>query len=183
MNRQAQVAQPSPAADFRAGLVEHWKPVFRLLYRLTHDPHESEELAQETMVRAMERRESFQAGSNLRAWLMRIATNAFLDQCRRKKVLRFGPLEESSALDRPDNDAPPSSPMELREIGDAVAAAVAQLDPTPRAVFLLRVQEEMEYSQIAEAVGLSEGAARWHMMQARRDLMVKLDGKLDEFHK
>ena len=53
-------------------------------------------------------------------------------------------------------------------------AALAVLPETQRLVFLLRVQENQSFQQIAEALELAEATARWHMLQARRQLMEKM---------
>jgi DNA-directed RNA polymerase specialized sigma24 family protein len=52
------------------------------------------------------------------------------------------------------------------------------LPETARAVFLLRTREELSFREIAEAIGATEETARWHMLQARRRLMQRLDGWL-----
>ena len=74
------------APDHFAQVVEaHWPAVYRLLYSLCGNAHDSEDLAQETFLRAMRRWDSFRSGTNLRAWLLRIATNAYFDLRRKKK--------------------------------------------------------------------------------------------------
>ena len=172
-DEQEPQAAPGPAID-RESIMSHWEPVFRLLYRLTRDRHDTEDLTQETFVRALERSGTFQPGSSLRAWLMRIATNAFLDLCRRRKALRFTPLEQEPT----QHSVEPVARLQDQELHEAVASAVARLPETPRVVFLLRVQEEFSYAQIAQALDMSEEAARWHMMQARKRLLASLDGRL-----
>lgn len=82
--RVAGVGGLSPEA-----LVEqHWEPVYRLVYHLCGNLHDAQDLAQETFLKAMAAAGSFKAGSNLRAWLLRIASNAFLDMRRRRKTAR-----------------------------------------------------------------------------------------------
>jgi RNA polymerase sigma-70 factor (ECF subfamily) len=66
--------------------------------------------------------------------------------------------------------------MANEELGAALADAIAELPETARAVFLLRTQEQMSFREIADVIGTSEETARWHMMQARRGLMKRLDG-------
>jgi RNA polymerase sigma-70 factor (ECF subfamily) len=72
-------AQPAGPRDFAALVEAHWSAVYRLVYSLCNDAHDSEDLTQETFLRAMRRWDSFAHGTNLRAWLLRIATNAFFD--------------------------------------------------------------------------------------------------------
>ena len=58
---------------------EHWNRVYRLLHCLTGNTHDTEDLTQETFLRALKRLDSFRPGTAMRAWLLRIATNAFFD--------------------------------------------------------------------------------------------------------
>jgi RNA polymerase sigma-70 factor (ECF subfamily) len=76
---------------------------------------------------------------------------------------------------------PPPAPgqgLENRELHAAVEAAVAQLPEVQRVIFVLRSQEDLSFRQIAAIVGSTEQTARWHMMQARRALLARLDGQL-----
>ena len=152
----------------------HWGCVFGLLYRLARDPHEAEDLTQETFLRASQRRDSFVAGTNLRAWLMRIATNAFLDGRRRRQVARSTPLCEEAGLSHPARG--PVQRVENQELVEALETAIREVPEIPRLVFLLRTREELSFKEIAGMIGVSEETARWHMLQARRALMERLDG-------
>src|SRR2546430_13712595 len=53
------------------------------------DLHDAEDLAQETFLRALRRFDTFKSGTNLRAWLLRIATNAFFDVERKRQTLKI----------------------------------------------------------------------------------------------
>ena len=57
-----------------------------------------------------------------------------------------------------------------------VRLALAELTELPRSVFLLRVEGDLSFAEIAATVGISEEAARWHMHQARNKLAAKLRG-------
>jgi RNA polymerase sigma-70 factor, ECF subfamily len=176
------VTQPpddgGPPPDVSQWVALHWDSIYKLLYRLSGGRrHEAEELSQETFLRAIERQASFTSGTNLRAWLSRIATNAFLDRQRRRKVMKITALpEEYQAAD--ESVAAPGKNLEAGELHQSVLAAIASLPETPRTVFLLRSQEEMSFREIAETIGTTEETARWHMMQARKALLARLDSKL-----
>ena len=158
-----------------AGMVRHyWDAVYRLLYRLSRDTHDTEDLTQETFLRALERADTFQAGTDMRSWLLRIATNLFLDLCRRRKTSRAGELP----CDPVDAGKPPGWVIQNAELGDLLGRAIARLPAAARAVFVLRAQEEMSFRDIGQVIGATEETARWHMMQARRALMQDLEGKV-----
>jgi RNA polymerase sigma-70 factor (ECF subfamily) len=150
----------------------HWDDVYGLAYRLCRKRDEADDLAQEAFLKAAIRRESFSDGTNLRAWLLRIVTNAFLDGRRRRQSSGSEPLIEDPHA---SGQAPPEV-IANEELGVALADAISELPETARAVFLLRTQEQMSFRDIGGSIGITEETARWHMMQARRGLMKRLDG-------
>lgn len=167
-------AQGDASAVIAEWVAVHWDATYKLLYRLTMNRHDAEDLTQETFLRATERQTSFQAGTNLRAWLLRIGTNAFLDRQRRKKVMKFTALPEELSCD----SELPGQGLEDAERHASVEAAIASLPEVQRVIFLLRGQEALSFREIGESIGMAEETARWHMMQARRQLLVKLNGIL-----
>jgi RNA polymerase sigma-70 factor (ECF subfamily) len=166
-------ADPAVRATLTSWVNEHWDGVFGLAYRLTRSRHEAEDLAQDAFLKAAGRHESFTAGTNLRAWLLRIVTNAFLDGRRREKASPLTPMGETPF---PANGPAPGRAIENRELAQALESAMSELSDVPRTVFLLRTQEQMSFRDIAQIVGTSEETARWHMLQARRQLMQRMQG-------
>src|SRR5260221_2764274 len=79
--------------SFAALVREHWDAVYRLMQSLSANVHDTEDLTQETFLRAWSRIDSFRPGSNLRSWLLKIGSNAFLDEQRRRKRSKLKPLE------------------------------------------------------------------------------------------
>ena len=153
---------------------QHWDAVFAVMYRMAGNRHEAEDLAQETFLRAASQRGSFVQGTNLRAWLMRIASNAFVDGRRRARIAKATPLGED--IDVAAASVEPAGAMVSHEFSEALAAALLELPETGRMVFLLRTREELSFREIAETIGISEDTARWHMFQARQRLMERLEG-------
>jgi RNA polymerase sigma-70 factor (ECF subfamily) len=166
---------PAGPAAFAAVVEAHWPAVFKLLYGLAGNRHDAEDLTQETFLRAFDRWASFRAGTNLRAWLLRIATNAFLDLRRRRQRAPVQPL----AQEPPAAGAAPGRALEVAEEGERLRRALATLTETTRLVFLLRAQEDLSFRDIAELAGTTEQAARWHMHQARVKLLGLLQGPGD----
>jgi RNA polymerase sigma-70 factor, ECF subfamily len=152
----------------------HWDAVYRLAYRLAGGVHDAEELTQETFLRAIDRKETFATGTNLRAWLLRIATNLFLDGRRRRTIIKLEPLTEGP----PRDDPPPWRGMEGAELKGLLDDAVRRLPEQQRIVLLLRAEQGLSFREIGQIVSVGEETARWHMLQARRQLMKDLDGKL-----
>lgn len=152
----------------------HWSAVYRLLYRLTGDTHDTEDLTQETFMRALNRLDTFAPDTRMRSWLMRIATNAFFDVERKKHRAGVTSLEfEPAAAGKL-----PEEVLEIAEESELVRVAMRELPAKTRLVFHLRVQEDLSFREIAELADTTEQAARWHMHQARSILLQRLDGKL-----
>jgi RNA polymerase sigma-70 factor, ECF subfamily len=157
--------------DFAQVVEQHWTAVYRFLFRMTGNAHDTEDLAQETFLKALKRWDTFAPGSNLRGWLLKIACNAFLDSRRKQARLKL------AAVPPEVEDRAVAADQRLETVEQAAlarAALDALTDPT-RAVFHLRVQEELPFRDIAELVGTTEEAARWHMHQARTILIAKLE--------
>ena len=158
-----------PSEIFQEVVEAHWTSVYRLVYSLTGNPHDTEDLTQETFLRAFKRWETFQKGTNLGAWLLRIATNAFFDVKRKKQTLKVGPLTE----DVLSEERSAESMMDVAEQGELIRVAVQDLTELTRLVFHLRVTEELAFKEIAEIAGVTEVAARQHMHQARAKLLKR----------
>lgn len=154
-----------------AEIVEtHWAAVFRFLLTMTGNHHDTEELTQETFLRALRRADSFQAGTQIRPWLLRVAANACRDLWRKRNRSRTAPL----ANDPPGPAGDVGMRLETREEAQLLRVAMDELSDTTRAVFHLRVQESLPFRQIGEMLDLSEDAARWHMHQARTKLLARM---------
>ncbi len=156
--------------NFTEVVNQHWTAVYKLLHTLSGNLHDTEDLTQETFLKALNRLDSFQAGTNLRAWLLRIATNTFFDLRRKRKRINQEPLPNEV----PGVSFQPGHAMEVGEQGERLRKAMLELTETTRTVFHLRATEELSFREIADMLGTSEEAARWHMHQARTKLLGRM---------
>jgi RNA polymerase sigma-70 factor (ECF subfamily) len=133
---------------------------------------ETEDVVQDTFVRAFGSLEGFRGESSLRTWLFTIARNLLRDRARaRRGEGRAVAIEEEHAVTEHDAlDRAVADETEARLI-----AASARLTPMQREVFALRVTEGMSYREIAAIVGSTEGAARVHYHNAMRAIKEFLD--------
>lgn len=168
--RQAQ-AGDRPA--FAALVERYWDRLYRWLCRLTRDGPAAEDLTQETFLKAFAAVQSFQAGSNFRAWLFRIGHNNFVNYRRSQRHTR-APLVPEAAVD-------PRGPVGealSREALQLVADAVAKLPSDFRGALTLRVEEGLSFRDIAGVMGITEETARWRVFKARQKLMAVLAPEL-----
>jgi RNA polymerase sigma factor (sigma-70 family) len=161
--------EPEPPS-FAEVVRDHWVAVFRLLSHLAGDDHDAEELTQETFLRAWQGWARVLPGTRPRAWLFKIGRNAYLDLYRRRQKVRFQGLSG----DRMASGIDPTRGPEVTEEAAAARQAVQELPETARLVFLLRVEGDLSFAEIAAELGTSEEAARWHMHQARTKLLARM---------
>ena len=153
-----------------ARLVElYWPRLYRWLYHLVHDRHQAEDLAQEAFLKALSNLARFQAGTNFRAWLFRIAHNLFANQVRASSRRR-SPLPD----DLPDTGQGPSEMACSRETLAELAGAVERLPADWKAALLLRIEEGLSFREIAGILDTTEETARWRVFKARRQLLGEL---------
>lgn len=162
--------------------VGHLDALYGVAHRLTRSPTEAEDLVQDTLVKALKAREQFQLGTNLKAWLLRILTNTFINRYRR------GGLERS-VLDGPDAGPladgwigshtmralrDPHSVALLPIVEAEVAAALDRLPPEFRLAVVLSDVEELTYEEIAQVMGCPVGTVMSRLHRGRKILKREL---------
>jgi RNA polymerase sigma-70 factor (ECF subfamily) len=154
-----------PTADQQALLerlfTEHHGSILTYLYRMVGDGEQAEELAQDVFVRAFRALPRMPVDANYKAWLYRIATNAAYDVLRRRRLIQWFALRETDA----DDDAG-RGPDRLAE-EQAVQRALMQVPEAYRSALVLFSVQGDSVREIAEALGLSEGAVKTRLSRAR----------------
>jgi RNA polymerase sigma-70 factor (ECF subfamily) len=131
-----------------------------------------EDLVQEAFFRAFRKISSFRGGASFRTWVIAIGSNALKEARRRLRRRPAIPLETDEIPDERHN---PHAELVGKDLEARLGGCVARLPPMQRDVFLLRAQQEMDYADIAEALGTSVGAARVHYHHALRRLKEWLE--------
>jgi RNA polymerase sigma-70 factor, ECF subfamily len=168
--RLLQNAQMGDRQAFAQLVERYWDRLYRWLFHLTHDRHSAEDLAQEAFLRAFAHIKSFKLGGKFQAWLFRIAYNNLVNQWR-------SPERSRQALP-PNLATPDEGPLEhalTRERMQVLLRAVGRLPADFRAAFLLRVEADLSFREIAEVLGVQEETARWRVFKARQKLMKVLN--------
>lgn len=147
----------------------HGRRIYTFAYRLTGDPHDAADLAQEVLMRVRRGLDGFTPGS-FEAWLWRITHNAFVDEHRRRKRRPSVPLP-----DEPDRLAqaaspPPDEVLASIRLGDDVQKALLSLPPDFREAIVMCDVVGLSYQEIAEATGVPIGTVRSRIHRGRRQL-------------
>ena len=134
----------------------------------------TDEIVQDTFVRAFGSLETFRGESSLRSWLFTIARRLVLDQ-RRSKSRERNHVTIEDAQDQLVSADDVLDGVVADESEGRVRQAVARLSPLQREVFTLRVVEGLSYKDIAVVASTTEGAARVHYHNAMRAVKEFLD--------
>ncbi|HLM35042.1 MAG TPA: sigma-70 family RNA polymerase sigma factor, partial [Gaiellaceae bacterium] len=143
-------------------------------YRLTGNPHDADDLVQETFVRALPRLDRLDPESvELGPYLFTTLRNLFLKSVERGR--RAEPVAEvpEPASPAPIDDDPERSTL-LHRQQEEVRVANARLAPRQRLVLALRELEDRSYAEIGEVVGLNENAVAQLISRARDNLRTEL---------
>lgn len=147
----------------------------------TRNPHDAEEVFQDTWLKAMRKIAYFKGGS-FKAWLTTIARNCVIDRTRK--------MHPEASLDREldeegtrvvdlmeDVSAPkPEAGMVSAERAARIREAVAALPDAQREVFLLRVEQDVPFAEIASMLGIPLNTALGRMHYAVTRLRKELEG-------
>ncbi len=146
-------------------VTEHADSVYHLTYRITGNPQDAQDAAQEAFVKAFRALPRYRGEASFQTWLYRIATNAALDLIRRRPQ---APVSLDEGIEgqgpRPDVEA------ERREIHRRVHKALAMLPPDHRAIVLLRDLQGLAYADIARILRIPVGTVRSRLSRAREAL-------------
>jgi RNA polymerase sigma-70 factor (ECF subfamily) len=168
--------------EFEADALVHLDALYAHALRLTRSPADADDLVQETFVKALRFYDRFERGSNLKAWLLRIQFNSFVNKYRRK-VKEYSITESISH--EPSGDATvgtsalrtlvdPEGGAIRSVIASEISAALAALPEDHRTVVLLADVEELSYKEIADVVGCPIGTVMSRLHRARKALQQRL---------
>lgn len=168
-------------------LVERYKkPLHSFLVRMTKCHAEADEVFQDTWIRVITKSKGFRKGS-FKGWLFRIAHNLVIDWNRRdwKQVSMDAPLggndNDSTLRDRLKTKAPgPDRQAGNRDVGQAIEKALAQLPDDQREVFMLRMEADMAFKDIAKLQKVSLNTALSRMQYALAKLRTLLSDQQQE---
>ncbi len=166
--------------EFATACLPHQQELFAVAMRIARDPDTAKDLVQETLLRAMVAWDSFEPGSNLRAWLFRILTNAFINGYRkRRRHQRFAterPGDALTALYGRDQDTSDDLEDTLygNQLSDEVQTALGKLGPDYRDVVERADLRGEKYKDIADALHVPIGTVMSRLFRARRALETEL---------
>jgi RNA polymerase sigma-70 factor (ECF subfamily) len=165
-------------AAFEAEALASVDSLYRTALRLTRMPADAEDLVQETYLKAFRAADSFEPGTNLRAWLFTIlhntARNRVRDRARDAVTIDSDTVER--AVDAPSSGTPDTpETLLLREtLAPELQAAIDELPEAFRQAVWLRDVEEFSYAEIADMLDIPVGTVMSRISRGRRMLFERL---------
>ncbi len=154
--------------------------MYNFAYRLTFDEDDAKDLVQETYLKAFRFIDSFQRGTNAKAWLFRILKNSFINDFRKKskEPAKVDYQEVETYYNSDDVDASITTDLRVEAvqdmIGDEISNALNALAVDFRTVIILCDLEGFTYEEMAKILDIPIGTVRSRLHRARNLLKDKL---------
>lgn len=158
----------------------HINSMYNFGYRLTLDRDDAKDLVQDTYFKAFRFIESFQRGTNAKAWLFRILKNSFINDYRKKvkepNKVDYQEVESYYNSEDVDRQITPDLRVDALKdmIGDEISNALNALDVDFRTVIILCDLEGFKYEEMAKILDIPIGTVRSRLHRARQLLKEKL---------
>ncbi len=150
--------------------------VRRFLGDLLRDDSSADEATQETFVRAHQRLPTLSGAEKLQGWLMGIARMVFMEQLRRKR--RDGPQLDDQPV-QVDRAPTPEAALLTREADRVLDNALEELSEDRRAALLMRLDHQLSYGEIGQAMGWPLQKVKNEIHRARLQLRARILGYLE----
>ena len=175
-------SQCGDAAAFDELVTRNRNRVYAMIYQMVRNEEDAWDLAQDAFLKAWKNLRAFRGNSQFFTWLYRIVMNVTIDWLRKKQVqgevefddaIGLQNIEPASAT-TPQRELAPATRLSDKEIRARIDAAVQRLTPEHREVVVLREIEGLEYTEIAERIGIPLGSVMSRLFYGRKKLQTML---------
>jgi RNA polymerase sigma-70 factor, ECF subfamily len=174
-------AQNGDAAAMGELLSRHYDRIRAVCCRIAGDTRDGEDATQEALLRIVRNLHAFDQRSRLSTWIYRIATNAALDEIRRRnrRPVAIDPTPPSTNEDHApglSGQIDPLTSAEIEQIADKmmIQQAIDALSEDHRSVVVLRDVAGLDYAEIAAVLSIPEGTVKSRLARARQDLVLRI---------
>ena len=169
-------AQEGDLYSFDLLVKRYQKKIYFLAYRMVKNHDTADDIAQETFIHAYSSIKSFKLGYSFYTWLYRICMNLSINHLKRRKFVipesQFE--EEASPLEKETVREDPLSLLVRKEQETKIEQAIESLPPKYKAVFILKVYEDLSYEEIGQTLKISLGTVMSRLFRARGRLQELL---------
>jgi len=169
--------------EFERQVLEHVDMLYAVALRLTRNPADAEDLTQNTFVKALRFHDKFKEGTYIKAWLLTILRNTFINEYRRR-TRRPAEVELSGTESAPETTPDPNVFFEPRSdhkedllelVDDPVRKAVESLPDDFRNAVIMADLEDMSYKEIADVMHCPLGTVMSRLYRGRKLLRDALE--------
>ena len=157
-------------------LCEQTRPLmYRAAYSILRNPYDADDVAQEALVRALNKMRLFKGLGSLEGWLAKIAFNLAKNHMRSRSRKR-----ESALLDHDDfiqEGLTPEERLEQTAQKKKLYDTIAHLPPKQKDVVELRLIGHLSFAEISKVLGMKESNAKVHFSQAKQKLILLLQNE------
>jgi RNA polymerase sigma-70 factor (ECF subfamily) len=168
--------EPAPLPGFEELAIPLFHSLYSFARRLASNQNDAEDLVQETYLKAQRNFDSFEPGTNLRAWMFRILKNTFLSSRATLDCRLTDPVEVEADTAVPLTSTTPESLLITQFTNEATRRAILQLPSGLREVIWLRHVEDASYREIAEFLSIPIGTAMSRLARGRKLVRKLLAG-------
>lgn len=178
-NTESATDHETKREDFEREAIPHLDLLYRYGLRLTGDSHQAEDLVQNAMLKAYRSWHQYQMGTNVRAWLVTILRNCFINEYRKSSRagvhIDVNAIEQTAVFDdREESD--PEGHFFDQIVDPDILRAIDALPHDFRETLVLSDMESLSYAEIADVTGVPLGTVKSRLFRARHALRRQLSG-------
>ena len=171
---------------FETEAMPHMSALYGMALKYTHNETEAEDLVQDALIKAYNSFDSYEEGTNCRAWLFRILTNTFINKYRRSKrerayvdkvlteYLEDSSLTSESADKSLESLETEEATSESFAFSDEIIHALNAISNEFKSIVILADLQEMSYKEIAEKLHIPLGTVMSRLFRGRQMLKKSL---------
>ena len=155
----------------QAQLITEMPKLRKFANKLTRNMAEAEDLTQSTLLRALEKQDYFETGTDLFKWTSKIMYNLFVTDYRRKTKFETQ-YDPESYIENRAVEADQDIKMELK----AVNQAMSHMSDEHKEILVMVCVKGMQYQEVADLLNIPVGTVRSRLSRARNQLMSLMEG-------
>ncbi|WP_175986664.1 RNA polymerase sigma factor [Bacillus sp. Marseille-Q1617] len=158
--------------------IQFHRLIYHIAYKLTKDAHLSEDIVQETFMKAYRKWDTLIDFRKIQSWLSSIANRTAIDFIRKESKRREDLVDDQEAYDSPfiaSSTRMVETEMELHFFEEEIAEGIEQLPATQQEVLRLKVIHGLSDKEIAQKLGLNPSTVktRYHRARKQLNLLIK----------
>jgi len=158
---------------FEGIVIKYQDRLYNLCRHMLADPHDADDAAQETFIKAYKNLKSFRPEASLYTWLYRIAVNTCIDHKRKpffESLFKKSSEGEEFVIEQQSDLPSPERLYESKQTGVAIKLALNKLSDKLRTVIVLKEMESLSYEEISDVLDISIGTVKSRISRARDEL-------------